>query len=62
VGALVALRGVAVRWGLGWRVEVRGAAVAVAGVEGKRRREVVLVWRGGWTVKGGAGVRLAALG
>jgi hypothetical protein len=43
-------------------VEVRGAAVAVAGVEGKRRREVVLVWRGAWTVKGGAGVRLAALG
>jgi hypothetical protein len=61
VGALVALRGVAVRWGLGWRVEVRGAAVAVAGVEGKRRREVVLVWRGGWRCEGGAGVRLAAL-
>jgi hypothetical protein len=62
VGGLVALRGVAVRWGLGWRVEVRGAAVAVAGVEGKRRREVVLVWRGGWRCEGGAGVRLAALG
>ena len=56
------LRGGAVRWGREWRVEVRGAAVAVAGGEGTRKREVVLVWRGGGRGAGGAGVRLAALG
>lgn len=62
LGALVALRGVAARWGRGWRLEVRGAALAVIGEDGRRRREVVLVWRGAWRCEGGAGEVLARLG
>ena len=63
VGAVVALRGVAMRYGLAWEVAACGAAVRVGGLAG-RRREAVLVWRGRWMVSlargwGEAGVVLA---
>jgi hypothetical protein len=64
VGAVVALRGVAVRYGLAWRVEAQGASVHVRG-----RRAAVLVWRGGrgwvasrWRGEGPAGEALAGIG
>ena len=49
-GAALALRGVADRYGLSWRVEVRGAALAVVAASAGRgrAREAALWWRGGW--------------
>jgi len=55
-GLALGLRGVSQAYGLGWRVEVCGAAVRVE-AQGKgrgRRRAVVLVRRGEWTCEGGA--------
>jgi hypothetical protein len=55
-GAVLALKGVACRFGLPWRVEAQGAAVVVWGVRmGRAGRPVgraVLVWRGVWTGAG----------
>lgn len=50
VGAALALRGLVDRYGLRWRVEVRGAALAVVATSTGRGRpkEAVLVWREGW--------------
>lgn len=59
-GAALALRGVVERYGLAWRVEVRGAALAVvAKAKGRGRpREAALWWREGWR----GGEALARLG
>lgn len=50
LGSPAALRGLVDRYGLRWRVEVRGAALAVVATSTGRGRpkEAVLVWREGW--------------
>jgi len=62
-GLALGLRGVSMAHGLGWHVEVCGAAVRVDGApRGRGRpRAVVLVRRGGWTCKGGAVEALCSL-
>ncbi len=63
-GLALGLRGVSQAYGLGWRVEVCGAAVRVeAQGNGRgRRRAAVLVRRGDWTCAGGVVEALCRLG